>query len=165
MGTHVLVYMERGVEMLQFKIIYGPEGYEAARAIREQVFLQEQGFPYDADAQDDSAYHIAGWDGERLIAAGRLFHLEGNTYSIGRVAVDAEYRGQYVGDTIMRALEDKAVQLGAAFIELHAQEQAVGFYEKQGYEPQGAFIPGEISAHLRMVKDLSKIRGCGGCKR
>ena len=150
--------------MLRFKIIYGLEGYEAARAVRERVFMQEQGFPFARDDNDGAAYHIDGWDGERLIAAGRLFKVGDGIYTIGRVAVDADYRGQYVGDTVMRALEDKAVQLGAAFIRIYAQEQALGFYKKQGYVPQGELIPGEHCNHWLMVKDLSKIRGCGGCK-
>ena len=72
------------------------------------------------------------------------------------------YRGQYVGDTLMRALEDKAVRLGAAFIELYAQEQAVGFYRKQGYEPISELIIHEGEPHMRMRRDLSKIRGCRG---
>ena len=151
--------------MLQFKMIYGAEGYETARAVRERVFMQEQGFSFDKDEKDETAYHIAGWDGDRLIAAGRLFKVDDGVYTIGRVAVDADYRGQYVGDTVMRALEDKAVQLGAAFIRLYAQEQALGFYEKQGYVRQGALLPGDIANHWLMEKDLSKIRGCRGCKR
>lgn len=150
--------------MLQFKLMEGRPGYELAKEIREEVFMEEQGFPFDYDETDETAWHIAGWDGDVLIGAGRLFWVEGAVYSIGRVAVKQAYRKQYIGDTIMRALEDKAVQLGAAFIVLEAQEPAAGFYEKQGYEPVGAAHMHEGALHIAMRKDLSKIRKCRGCR-
>ena len=150
--------------MLRFKIVYGKEGYMLAKGIRETVFLEEQGFPYDYDENDEISYHIAGWDGDRLIASGRLFAIADGIYTIGRVAVDKDYRKQYIGDTIMKALEDKAVGLGAGVIELHAQEAAVGFYEREGYVPEGDAVIICGARHQKMVKDMTKINPCGGCK-
>lgn len=149
--------------MLQFKLIAGRPGYLLAKGIREAVFMEEQGYAFDYDEKDETAWHIVGWDGDTVIAAGRLFRVRDNVFAIGRLAVKQEYRGQYVGDTLMRALEDKAVQLGAAFIELYAQEHAVGFYRKQGYEPISELITHDGEPHMRMRRDLSKIRGCRGC--
>ena len=151
--------------MLEFKLIEGRPGYELAKGIREEVFMTEQGYPFDYDEKDETAWHIIGWDGETVIAAGRLFPVHDNIFAIGRLVVKKGYRGQYVGDTLMRALEDKAVRLGAVFIELYAQEQAVGFYRKQGYEPISELIIHEGEPHMRMRRDLSKIRGCRGCRQ
>ncbi len=149
--------------MLQFKLIENRPGYELAKGIREEVFMREQGYPFDYDEKDETAWHIIGWDGDTVIAAGRLFHIHDAVYAIGRLAVKKEYRGQYVGDTVMRALEDKAVRLGAAFVELYAQEHAIGFYQKQGYAPIGDLCIYDGEPHMQMRKDLSKISGCRGC--
>lgn len=149
--------------MLQFKLIENRPGYELAKAVREEVFMAEQGYPFDYDQRDETAWHIIGWDGDTAIAAGRLFQIDGYVFGIGRIAVKKEYRGQYIGDTVMRALEDKAVQLGAAFIELYAQVQAVGFYQKQGYASIGEPCIYDGTPHQKMRRDLSKIRGCRGC--
>ncbi|MBE7044172.1 MAG: GNAT family N-acetyltransferase [Ruminococcaceae bacterium] len=152
--------------MLTFKLRQGEEGYQTTKQLREQVFMTEQGFSYDRDDTDAIAWHIAGYDGDVLIAAGRLFPIADGVFGIGRVAVAPEYRRQYVGDTVMRALEDKAVKLCAIEIRLNAQEQAVGFYQTQGYTPCGELYTEEGCPHLPMRKDLTKpIHRCADCAK
>ena len=48
--------------MLEFKLIYGSDGYNAAKKIRETVFMEEQGFSYDKDEHDCEAWHIVGYE-------------------------------------------------------------------------------------------------------
>ena len=62
--------------MLEFKLIEGRPGYELAKGIREEVFMTEQGYPFDYDEKDETAWHIIGWDGETVIAAGRLYFCD-----------------------------------------------------------------------------------------
>jgi predicted GNAT family N-acyltransferase len=149
--------------MFEFKLIYGMDGYEHARSVREKVFMDEQGFSFDADELDSISWHIIGYDKGKIIAAARMYQKDGGVFSIGRVAVDAEYRGQYIGDTLMRALEDKTVQLKGYAVEIGAQEGAVGFYEKEGYEKTGKTYAVEGIKHCEMIKDLSKVKKRCGC--
>lgn len=142
--------------MIEFKLIYGLDGYSAAKDIREKVFCNEQGIAFDKDDKDSIAWHIVGSEKGKVIAAARMYNMADGIFCIGRVCVDKDYRGMYVGDTLMRALEDKAVQLKGRLVNVSSQEQAVGFYEKEGYEKYTeAYIEAGIK-HYSMRKDLSK---------
>lgn len=152
--------------MLEFKLIYGNDGYTAAKSIREEVFISEQGFSLDYDEKDLVSWHVCGIDNGNTIAAARLFEKSRGIFTIGRVAVKKEYRGQYIGDTLMRILEDKAVALSGHTIELSANENAVDFYEKQGYEKSGESYFEEHVRHIAMIKDLTKpFKKCSCCKK
>lgn len=152
--------------MLEFKLKKGSSGYELTKKIREEVFITEQGFLYDKDINDDNAWHIAGYDGEILIAAARLYEVSNGIFSIGRVAVKKEYRRQYIGDTLLRALEDKAVQLKGYMIEISAQILAIPFYKKEGYKKSGCEYQEDGFPHIKMIKDLTKpYKRCKCCDK
>lgn len=59
---------------------------------------------------------------------------------LGRLAVLAEYRGTGLGAALVASLEQAAARrwagqsAGVLVVELSAQEQAVGFYERCGYQ-------------------------------
>ena len=128
-----------------------------ARLIRQAVFGEEQGFANEFDDTDAIAWHIVlSVDGEPA-ACGRTFPKEGcdGTYIIGRVAVLPPFRGRRVGRMLMGALEAQAQKLGAQKIELSAQEQAMGFYQKLGYQAVGDLYNDEHCPHMLMVKILS----------
>ena len=128
-----------------------------ARLIRQAVFVEEQGFANEFDDTDDSAWHVVlSIDGEPA-ACGRTFPKEGcdGTYIIGRVAVLPPFRGRRAGRMLMGALEAQAQKLGAQRIELSAQEQAMGFYQKLGYQAVGDLYNDEHCPHMLMVKTLS----------
>ena len=54
----------------------------------------------------------------------------------------------------MEAMEQKARQLGAKDIQLSAQVQARGFYEKLGYRAYGQEYLDEHCPHIAMEKTL-----------
>ena len=150
--------------MLFFKQIQGEDGYNAAKGIREEVFIAEQGFSYDYDEHDKEAWHIIGYDGDVVIAAARVYPLDDKSYKIGRMAVKKEYRGQYVGDLVIKTLQDKIVTLGGIEAVVEAQLHAKGFYTFEGYVPVGEEYEIEGVAHIMMKLDLTKpVRHCG-CK-
>lgn len=152
--------------MLEFKIIYGDEGYWKAKAVRQKVFMEEQGFSYDNDEKDKESYHIIAYDGDKAIAAARMFEKEAGVFTIGRVAVLKDYRRQYIGDTLMKVLEDRAVGLKGHLIYVGAQESALPFYEKEGYIKTGEKYEVEGVVHYSVTKDLTKpIIHCKGCNK
>ncbi len=152
--------------MLEFKQIYGIEGYEKAKALREEVFMIEQGFSYDKDEYDAVSWHIVGYDKDLLIGTARVHKLEGNSYKIGRVAVKKEYRGEYIGDLLMKTLQDKIVTLGGIEAVVYSQYGAKGFYEKEGYTQEGDAFLIDGALHVKMVLDLlNPHRSCQGCMK
>lgn len=109
---------------------------DALRAIRDEVFIREQGVPQDIewDGQDDVCHHFIAINeaGQRL-GCGRLMP----SGQIGRMAVLASHRGRGIGRMILDAAIDAARELGFASVFLHAQSAAVDFYRKAGFLPEG----------------------------
>jgi len=117
----------------------------ALRAVREPVFVVEQGVPpeIEADALDPQCRHVLARDNEgRAIGTGRLTPQR----TIGRLAVLPEWRGQGVGAALLQALVDLARGLGHPVVELHAQVDAIGFYENFAFECVG---PEYLEAGIR----------------
>lgn len=114
--------------------------YEAAlpqlRAVREAVFVQEQGVPLELewDELDPRCHHVIARDAlGQPIGTGRLTPER----KIGRMAVLPVWRGRGVGDALLLALIDKARELGWRDLSLHAQVSAIGFYARHGFLPYG----------------------------
>lgn len=110
--------------------------YEALRAVRDPVFVDEQNVPIEdeIDAQDPLSKHVIARDAEnRPIGTGRLSPER----LIGRMAVLKEWRGRGVGEALLNALLDLARALGYSTVELHAQSHAIPFYEKFGFTTYG----------------------------
>jgi predicted GNAT family N-acyltransferase len=117
-----------------------PADYQAdfkdLRAVREPVFVLEQNVPIELewDELDPRCHHVLARDNDhRPIGTGRLTPER----KIGRLAVLKEWRGRGVGDALLQALIDQARHLGWDEVSLHAQVDAIGFYEKWGFEPYG----------------------------
>ncbi len=126
-----------------------------AAAIREEVFIQEQGFIGEFDDIDARATHVVLYDGEDAVATGRLFFDETpRRQTIGRVAVRRAWRGRFLGREVLRVLEAEAQRTGAQVITLSAQVQAQGFYEKLGYTAVSGQYLDESCPHVRMEKRL-----------
>jgi predicted GNAT family N-acyltransferase len=110
--------------------------FKDLRAVREPVFVEEQRVPLELewDELDPKCHHvIARDDAHRPIGTGRLTP----EHKIGRMAVLKEWRGRGVGEALLRALVERARELGLPEVSLHAQVDAIGFYEKFGFEGYG----------------------------
>lgn len=108
-----------------------------AKAIREEVFIAEQGAKEEFDEFDDLCWCLVLYLDKTPIATGRLIRLDASRCAIGRLAVRKPYRGKRVGSYALRFLETKAREIGAVTIELHAQCDKIPFYQKNGYHISG----------------------------
>lgn len=128
---------------------------EDAFKIREEVFVKEQGFNEEFDAKDHECLHIVGYDGDMPICCARLFKKSEDTWYVGRIAVKKVHRGTGLGALLMKAVEEKARNLGGKRLILGAQCRASGFYEKQGFEKYGEEYLEECCPHIMMGKALT----------
>ena len=106
------------------------------RAVREAVFVREQGVPLDLeqDGLDARSTHVLAESGDGAeIGAGRLLP-DGH---IGRVAVLPAWRGRGVGRAMLDALLQEARRLQLSEVVLNAQVHALPFYAKFGFVGQG----------------------------
>ena len=113
---------------------WGPDS-PSLRSIRTRVFIEEQKVPKELewDELDDACIHALALAGDEPIGTGRLTP-DGH---IGRMAVLAEWRGRGVGAALLSHLMEAARERGDDFCELNAQVNAIGFYERFGFQVQG----------------------------
>ena len=152
--------------MIKFKIIKGIDGYNQAKDFREKILKDEMKFPEFSDDKEDMAFHIIGRENDEVMCYGRLYKIGEYVFSIDKVCVKKEDRMQYVGDTILRALEDKAVGEIASLIKVEAPESAWEFFEHEDYVAVDEAYSENNIKYKKMKKDLTKVRGCrGGCHK
>ncbi|WP_440948544.1 GNAT family N-acetyltransferase [Methanosarcina sp. T3] len=135
--------------------VKNPEELEDAFYVRREVFIKEQNVPEaeEIDEADLSSHHVVVYAADRPVATGRLFN-NGKTCLIGRISVLKECRGKQIGKLIVEKLLEKAAELEAGDIHIHAQTHAVSFYEKFGFLAYGEpFLEADIK-HISMVKKI-----------
>ena len=123
-----------------------------ALALREEVFLVEQGFEIERDEIDDIAEHIVIYDKDIVVGVARLYVSDGMT--IGRICVKKDYRSKGLGGLLLDTGEKIARDKGHDTIKLHAQTRATAFYARYGYVAYGEVAYEEWCEHIWMKKSL-----------
>ena len=133
----------------QLREVSWDEACARLRAIRHQVFVQEQGVPeaLEWDGLDAGCRHVLAQsaDGE-AIGTGRLLP-DGH---IGRMAVLQAWRRSGVGTALLRELVSMAVDRGDPCVVLHAQAYVTAFYLRAGFEVASPEFMEAGIAHVRM---------------
>ncbi|RCU51003.1 MULTISPECIES: bifunctional GNAT family N-acetyltransferase/hotdog fold thioesterase [Corallincola] len=110
----------------------------------------------EKDEFDPYAHHRMLVDEQGLPrAVGRLYQSSADEGQLRHMAVDPDMRGSGLGSQVIFALEQLARELGLKRIVLNARQQALPFYEKQGYQAvgEGPTHFGQIH-HQQMLKEL-----------
>lgn len=119
-------------------------------AIRRQVFVVEQSCPPELEweFEDECTHFLATVDG--IPAGAARWRKTDNGYKLERFAVLSEFRGLGVGQELVKAvLAD--LPIDANYIYLHAQIQAMGLYQKLGFESTGPEFEEAGIKHYKMV--------------
>ena len=132
--------------------------YVQSLKIRNTVFVKEQQVPRSLEIDKDEAYAVhfvllIDDPVETAVSTLRILpSANGEQALIQRVATLKPYRGQgYAHDLMVHVLEFLQSQQ-FKLVELHAQLQAIPFYEKLGFEPFGdTFLDAGIQ-HVAMKK-------------
>ncbi|HEX7371024.1 MAG TPA: GNAT family N-acetyltransferase [Rhodanobacteraceae bacterium] len=136
----------------------------ALLGVRETVFIQEQHVPseLERDADDARALHVLARTLEGTpIGTGRLLFetsaasdQPASSGRIGRMAVLPDWRNRGVGTSLLHGLLDIARSRGLADISLHAQRDAVPFYQRHGFETDGMEFQEAGIPHIGMRRKL-----------
>lgn len=123
--------------------------------LRTQVFVIEQKIDPKLEIQSDeyNYLHLCLYQDDELVAYARA-KAQGNVMFLGRILVKKEYRGQGLGAKIMHYCEKVAQDNNCQALELNAQHQAIGFYQKIGFEQVGEFFWEAGKKHKKMKKFL-----------
>jgi predicted GNAT family N-acyltransferase len=121
--------------------------------VRRAVFIREQYVPEEEewDSADPVCIHALARAANRdAVGTGRLDPLG----KIGRLAVLAGHRGYGVGDRLLQWLIETAARTRLREVYLHAQTQALPFYERRGFVAEGAQFDEVGIPHQRMRLEL-----------
>lgn len=120
--------------------------------VRRKVFIVEQQVPEEDewDDDDDVSAHVLAMRNREPVGTGRL--TPGG--KIGRLAVISELRGHGLGTRILQRLLKEAWHRGLPSVYLHAQVQALAFYEKQGFKAEGEVFDEAGILHRKMRRSL-----------
>ncbi len=110
----------------------------------------------ERDEYDSVSHHRMILDSRgRPMAIGRLYITPDNEGQIRFMAVKANRRNKGMGSFLLVTLESLACQEGAKRLVCNSREDAIAFYEKNGFERRGALSDerGPVR-HQQMVKPL-----------
>lgn len=119
--------------------------------IRETVFVKEQGVPLELewDEADEQALHLLALDSARRpIGTARLL----SSGQIGRMAVLKTWRKRGVGSALLNQLLAIADQGDYPTLFLNAQQSALPFYARHGFEAEGDIFHEAGIPHQRMTR-------------
>ncbi len=141
----------------KFKDLTAEELYKILK-LRSSVFVVEQECIYqDCDGKDLDAYHLFCMDKNKVIATLRILD-KGVSYdeiSIGRVAVDKEYRRNNLGRKAMEeALNFIKCTYGEAKIKISAQVYIKDFYKSLGFKECSKEYLEDNIPHIEMINNF-----------
>jgi predicted GNAT family N-acyltransferase len=110
----------------------------AALALREEVFVREQGVPLSLEIDDDDpiATHLVVVEKGTVVATTRLLE-DGDVVRLGRLAVARQARGRGLARRLLAEAERRARRDGRSRILLSAQTYARELYRSAGYVERG----------------------------
>ncbi len=149
--------------MIVAEMVHGSKGLDIQYQIRDEVFTQEQGIPESLshDYEDTTCFHVIVYEDNIPIATGRIINnpnVDQDNMLIGRIAVRKQWRGQGIGDLLVRKLVDYGWEHYKKDIEVHSQLPAVKFYEKIGFVGQGDVYIEAGKEHLTMHLKNGRIK-------
>ena len=133
-------------------------GWEAARAIRTRVFIDEQDCPPEEewDGHDAASRHVVGWVDDTPVATARwraVPHDEAVVAKLERFAVLPEHRSQGYGRHLVEAVLADARRAGFDTFLIHAQAHLEDWYATFGFTSTGRRFEEAGIPHVEMVRE------------
>jgi ElaA protein len=138
----------------EFNLLTPAELY-AILQLRSEVFVVEQNCVFlDQDNIDAKAFHLMGWEQDKLVAYTRLIPpgIAYEEQSIGRVVTSASVRKSGIGRLLMKESILQCRKLfGNKPIKIGAQLYLKEFYSSLGFIPIGGIYLEDGIEHIHML--------------
>ena len=133
---------------------------DGAIAVRERVFVDEQGVPVEEelDGRDGEAMHLLAVprDGGPPVGTLRML-LDGELVKVGRVAVDREWRRRGIAARMLDVALGEARARGARRARLASQLDVVALYERAGFTVESGVFEEAGIPHVWMGRELGAV--------
>ena len=128
--------------------------------LRYEVLRKPWGQPpgSERDEREEASIHrmIVDEETEEAVAVGRLQFNSSHEAQIRYMAVADKFQGKGYGSKIVKVLDNIAREKGSRTIILQSRENAVKFYEKNGYKIiEKSYLLFDEIQHWLMEKELS----------
>jgi predicted GNAT family N-acyltransferase len=132
-----------------------PQQQTEIASIRRQVFVEEQSVPeaLEWDGLDATASHWLAWSDQGQTVATMRLLSDGH---IGRMAVLKNYRGQGIGQALLKSAIEEVKGRGLSQAFLHAQTHAISFYQQVGFSVEGELFMDANIPHRTMTLKVEK---------
>ncbi len=140
MGKDIIISVEKVTTEAELEKVF---------AIRRKVFVDEQNCPPELEweYEDESVHFLATVEGQPAGAA--RWRQTDKGFKLERFAVLKEFRGCGVGEVLVKKILAD-LPSGTAYIYLHAQLHAVGFYSGLGFAAEGSLFEEAGIQHYKM---------------
>lgn len=137
--------------------VQSEDEWQKARAIREQVFIDEQDCPPEEewDGHDDTSRHVLGWVDGKPVATARwrtVPHEEEIVAKLERFAVLPAHRDKGHGTELVQSVLSDARRAGFDTFLVHAQAHLEDWYADLGFASTGRTFEEVGIPHVEMVR-------------
>ena len=147
--------------MIQVRVVENQQELDQAFAIREKVFIEEQGCDRDEefDGLDDDAVQFIAYYRDEPAGTSRYRKTE-KGIKLERFAVYAEYRARGLGKCLLESMIDHIrnyEQDPELLLYLHAQMEAMPLYARRGFKETGEKFMEAGIEHIEMRRELGDL--------
>ncbi len=137
-----------------------PQGSDLSRAleIRQAVFGRGR------DPLDDESWNVLVFQDDLPVASGRLWWREG-AFRLGDICVLPGFRGQKLGDLVLRLLLFKAQSHFAREVRLCCLPEVSGFFARLGFREDPDLPPAGEEREMLLPGDEINLDSCASCKK
>lgn len=131
--------------------------YQQVIGLRQRVLRAPLGLNiYDDDLEAETAQIIFVYEQDgQVLGCVLLQHYDAATFKLRQMAVDSDMQGKGIGALLVREAGLYAVRAGKSRIVLHARQEAIPFYQRQGYTQHGEVFTEVGIPHRRMELQLA----------
>ena len=139
----------------RFEELTTVELYEIIKSRAEVFLLEQRIICQDLDDTDYKSMHFFIRSGKRMTAYLRAFYSdeEKGIVTVGRV-LTLEHKKGMGSELMKKSIEEIKKHFSCKIINVHAQKQAVGFYEKMGFHTVSEEFLEEGVIHITMELSL-----------
>lgn len=137
-------------------IEYGSPEYEQMLALRENILRKPLGLTFEPVdlAHEDHDILIGAFEEDDILGCCMLIEENPTTVRLRQMAVYNEKQGKGIGRALMNFAENLARDRGYKLLNMHARKNAIGFYEKMGYQVTSNEFLEVTIPHVVMEKQL-----------
>ena len=142
---------------MALKIIdHGSKEYQQMVDLRYHILRKPLGLEFTQDELDKEKEDIliGCFEDDKLEGCCLLTKTANGVVRLRQMAVTSGLQGKGLGRVLMMFAENIARDRGFRKITMHARKNALGFYEKLGYEVVGEEFQEVTIPHFEMEKDL-----------